>query len=191
MSTQKSGPSFPNYSGVHSWSTGPNPRLNEETGVIDIGLTYMCQNPHTGGIFIGGEKQKADQILVSDDTVVPEIPAKHLSTIFPKIFARGWENSEPEVRRIWSGIMGFTGDAMPFVGRLTEKMAEKKDSDQEWITAGFNGYGIDKCWLTGEALVGAMAGDIHNVKIPSLYQLSDERLDDMENYVPDWLLGEI
>jgi glycine/D-amino acid oxidase-like deaminating enzyme len=174
MSTQKAGPSFPNLGATRSWTTHQAPSLDPKTGNFKTGLIYITQNEHTGDVFIGGELQSYDQILVSDDTVIPDIPAQNLATILPKIF-KGWDNTEPVAKRIWSGIMGFTADAVPLVGLLPEDVTGRAGTG-EWIAAGFNGYGMDKCWLSGEALVGLMTGDEKAVPLPKAYTLSQERL---------------
>ena len=180
MSTQAQGPSFPSLGTVNSWSYVDKGTLDPETNVWSWSLYYITQDPHTGDLYIGGEKQKLDLLLVSDDTVVGEIPGEALSGILPKIFSEGWEEGQdPLVKRMWSGIMGFTPDKLPLVGQLSRSMSGRK-GDGEWFAGGYNGHGMDKAWLTGEALVGMVLGRDVSSWFPSSYCITEERLGRMD-----------
>ena len=43
---------------------------------------------------------------------------------------------------VWSGIMCFTKDCLPYVGQLPGR-------ENEFIVAGFNGYGISHAFMAG------------------------------------------
>jgi len=47
----------------------------------------------------------------------------------------GWEDSRAGPDCIWVGIMGYTGDGMPHVGRVP-------GTKGQWMLAGFNGGGM-------------------------------------------------
>ncbi|KAL1981973.1 hypothetical protein VTN96DRAFT_1939 [Rasamsonia emersonii] len=184
MSTQAAGPSFPNLGATTSWSYCSKGLFDPRTGVLTPGLYYVTQDPRTGDMFVGGDKQKVDELLVSDDTAVSSVSSESLASVLSKIFQTGWDddddggggggNTSPVVRRMWSGVMGFTGDGMPVVGRLDDSMT-KRGGDGEWIAAGFNGYGMDKCWLTGEAVAGMVVGRDVSSWFPSAYLVDEER----------------
>jgi sarcosine oxidase, subunit beta len=61
-----------------------------------------------------------------------------LSTIFPRI-------SSLRVVRAWAGIMGFTADGLPLIGRYG-------DVDDLFVAAGFNGGGFSWGAATGKAV---------------------------------------
>jgi glycine/D-amino acid oxidase-like deaminating enzyme len=185
MSAQKAGPDFPDHEGKRSWNVHHKPTVDLKTGAYTTGLLYIAQNAKTGDIWIGGEKQIPEEMLVSDDSIVPDIPKENLVTILPKVFKTGWDNATPEPRLVWSGIMGFTADSLPLIGPLTEKMTGRAGNG-EWIAAGFNGYGMDKCWLSGEGLVGLIAGQAATGILPSAYLISDERIEKVMN--GNWLI---
>lgn len=71
--------------------------------------------------------------------------------------------------------MGITADGLPIVGNLPSSITGRS-SGQEWIAAAFNGYGMDKTWLSGEALVAMMAGRDVSKWFPSSFVVSEERL---------------
>jgi glycine/D-amino acid oxidase-like deaminating enzyme len=171
MSAQKPHLSFPNLGGEASWTHFSKASFDPETGVFGTGLYYTQQNEHTGEIFIGGERQKVTDLLSSDDSIVSSEARESLSTILPRVF----KGVEPiGEQRIWSGIMGFTSDGLPLVGKLPAEVTER-DGDGEWIAAGFNGHGMDKCWLSGETVARMVLGK-DTSGFPNAFLLSRERL---------------
>lgn len=72
--------------------------------------------------------------------------------------------------------MGITLDGLPMVGKVPASITGRS-AGQEWMAAAFNGYGMDKTWLSREALVAMMAaGTAVPAWFPSAYVLSEERL---------------
>lgn len=75
------------------------------------------------------------------------------------------------MQSIWSGSLGITADAMPFVGRLEESLTTRKASTSmrgagdeastppgEYIAAGYCGEGMVSAWLCGVALALMVLG---------------------------------
>ena len=178
MSTQASGPNFPNDGATKSWSTLDKPRYDSKTGHFSYGLYYITQNAHTGDIFIGGEKQPLTELLTSDDTTISKISEDTLRNVLPRIYDKGWsERDKPEVKKLWSGIMGFTPDHMPWVGQVPKTITSRA-GDGEYIAAGFNGYGMPLCWGCGEAVAKMLLGREADIKqwFPENFLISEERL---------------
>jgi glycine/D-amino acid oxidase-like deaminating enzyme len=172
MSTQKLGPRFPRAGHNMSWSQVSLGTYDAKTGHIHLGLYYAQQNAKTGVMFLGGESQSLGGLLTSDDSNVAEDARQTLTSAAPKI----WEDAGPaEALNVWSGIMGFTADGMPIVGKLPQKLTGRNGSG-EWIAAGFNGHGMDKCWLTGEAIARMVLGEAHVTGFPKAYLLNDDRM---------------
>ncbi|KAM0548773.1 hypothetical protein ACHAPJ_009769 [Fusarium lateritium] len=172
MSTQKLGPAFPNVGDKMSWSQVSHGSYDAETGHINLGLYYAQQNAKTGVMFLGGESQKLDTLLTSDDSNVAEEARKSLTSAAPKI----WKDASPtKALEVWSGVMGFTADGMPLVGNLPQSLT-RRTGNGEWIAAGFNGHGMDKCWLSGEAIARMVLGEKDVPGFPKAYLLSDERV---------------
>ncbi|KAK9446329.1 FAD dependent oxidoreductase [Metarhizium brunneum] len=152
----KSTAAFGNRGGEVTWSVMGGGGYDPETQIVDVGLLYSNQNPRTGDIFIGGEKAKIRELLVSDDSQIGAPCVENLSSVLPTIFTRGWEDGEkPQVCKIWSGIMGFTADRLPIIGSLPLEVTKRGEEGGEWIAAGFNGYGMPLCWSSGEAVAKA------------------------------------
>ncbi|KAF5124105.1 Gamma-glutamylputrescine oxidoreductase [Metarhizium anisopliae] len=185
MSVQKATEAFGNRGGEVTWSVLGGGTYDPGTEIVDVGLLYSNQNPRTGDIFIGGEKAKIREVLVSDDSQIGAPCVENLSSVLPTIFTRGWDDGEkPEVCKIWSGIMGFTADSLPIIGALPLEFTKRGDEGGEWIAAGFNGYGMPLCWSAGEAvakmLLGVDVGDF----LPEVFAASRERLGDDERMSP-------
>lgn len=121
-----------------------------------------------GGGFARSLKQGIDQVgLYDDGSALESLTISHVAGVFPAIFHPKW-GPGAELKQVWSGIIGFTGDLVPFVGRLSSRftsrklsggyIVEDKDTPGEWIAAGFSGEGMVWAWLSGVALGLMIAG---------------------------------
>ena len=183
MSTQAAGDELPRVGDRTSWSTFDRPRYDPKDGSFTSNFYYITQNAHTGDIFVGGERSRPEDLLTSDDSMISPLSKENLTTILPKIFDKGWRDSgSPHVRKIWSGVMGFTLDHMPLVGRLPTSISGR-DGDSEWIAAGYNGMGMPLCWGCGEAVAKMALGKEDEVRewLPSAFLITQQRLDNPES----------
>lgn len=185
MSTQAMPERFPSWGGERSWSFIQPIRIDPTTDMYHFGLYYLQQNAVTKDLFVGVENQRIDECLGSDDSFVSEASVKDLPNCLPRMFSvlnkKGDVNSaadfdKPRLKCIWSGVMGMTSDGLPLVGQLPKSATGRASVGEEWIAAGFQGYGMDKCWMTGEALVAMMAGKDVSSWFPSAYLVSDKRI---------------
>ncbi|PSN65974.1 DAO-domain-containing protein [Corynespora cassiicola Philippines] len=156
MSAQRPGDKFPHSEGKRSWSV-----------VYGGGFDYVSQRPsapdhHAGDVMLGGGfmrslKQGVDQAgLYDDGTKLDPLSVAHIAGIFPSIFSPNWGPGS-HVKDVWTGILGMTGDSLPLVGRLDERLTGRKIKDTtsrhgEWIAAGYSGEGMVWAWLCGTAL---------------------------------------
>ena len=151
------------------------------------GLEYITQNGHTGEIFLGGGFIRGQNGGIyemgnsADDKFDPLINI-HLSGALPIAFGvENWgiDSAEgPRIKSMWTGIMGFTADGLPLVGRLPSS-ATGREEGNEWIAAGFNGYGMVNCWLSGKALALKILGQDTRSWFPEVYEISHKRLEAM------------
>ena len=177
MSTQKATHEFGRHDDKIAWSMVGGTHYDAATHCVNVGVYYSNQNSKTGDVFIGGERAKINELLVSDDTVVSTPSAENLSTVLPRYFAKGWKDGEkPEVQKIWSGIMGFTADRMPIVGTLPASITQRGPEGGEWIAAGFNGYGMPLCWSCGEAVAKMILGLPVDDFLPEVFLATEKRL---------------
>jgi glycine/D-amino acid oxidase-like deaminating enzyme len=162
-----------------------------------FGLDYLTQNVKTGELFYGGGLEKGiDGGLRAlgnpndSDAQEDNFTAFHLKTSLPQWFGLenwGHDDIDSRVKSKWVGVMGFTVDSLPFVGRVPVE----GNKGEEWIAAGFNGYGMVNCWGSGKALAAMMLGQSPPETFPESYILTEERLAKMKvDGVVEGLLGE-
>lgn len=173
MSAQDLGPSFPNRGANRSWSFMSQSIEDPVSGTSNAGLYYLTQNPKSGYMFLGGEHDKIENILCSDDSKVSPVSGKKITEVLPNVF-EGIE-SAPELKSLWSGIMGFTRDGVPLIGKLPEAVTGRPEGE-EWLAAGFNGYGTGYCYSCGLAVAHMMLGKDVSSWLPSALLISPERL---------------
>ena len=80
------------------------------------------------------------------------------------------------MERLRTGIMGYTWDRMPHVGRVPGR-------ENEWMLAGFNGGGMAMIFTTAEA-VARMVVDgcsFEETGLPSIFKTSKERVESKED----------
>lgn len=131
--------------------------------IYNMGYEYMIPRPKgskfAGDIVIGGGLTKSPneglgQYGVTDDSIKdPEISA-YLRQTTPRFFGENWGMDHPDgrIRKEWTGIMGYSSDGLPFIGKVP--------GDQGlWISASFQGHGMVLCLLCARALVEAINAD--------------------------------
>ncbi|RDA94954.1 hypothetical protein CP533_0187 [Ophiocordyceps camponoti-saundersi (nom. inval.)] len=160
-------PTFPTDNhGLRSWSV---------IYPSSEGFDYATQRPDRadgspGDIMLGGGLFRSrdgglDQMGVWDDSRLDAFPLMHLRGSLSAVFQPSGGSSgggvfSADAGAAWSGIMGFTGDSLPLVGRLPERRRRRKTEGRrrrrrQWVVAGFNGEGMVWAWLCGAA-VGVM-----------------------------------
>lgn len=102
---------------------------------------YFIQQPAYDGckLMLGGGYYEDPQPTTYNDAQVCEISQEYLKQQLPKVFR--WEGEEDPSARVhtrWSGIMGFSEDGCPWVGKLSEDLG---GGDGQFICAGYTGEG--------------------------------------------------
>ncbi|KAK6430007.1 hypothetical protein LTR95_013844 [Oleoguttula sp. CCFEE 5521] len=155
------------------------------------GFDYMTQAGDAEGVvFLGGGAQQAKEVGVvelgvTDDSALNKPGLAHLCSVLPKHFDAGEGTT---LKQAWTGVMGFTPDAFPLVGRvpqaLSSTMPFSGTAGNEWIAAGFSGYGMVHCWQSGRALADMVSGQpqetIDEYFPTEQFALSHERLGGMD-----------
>ncbi|KAI9731160.1 MAG: hypothetical protein M1834_005353 [Cirrosporium novae-zelandiae] len=153
MTVQSPPPDFPRVGATRSWSL-----LSQNM------FDYMTQSPGPdGNIYLGGGFREAMavgslEIGSTNDSELSEASLDHLRGQIDREFDRG---KGTEIREKWTGIMGYTPDLLPMVGKLDEKLTGRKSAGangREWIAAGFCGHGMVYCWLSGKAVAEMLKG---------------------------------
>lgn len=149
------------------------------------GFDYMTQSGQSGEIFLGGGLGQAYQHGLHEvgnvrDDVNSPLALAHLSGIVNAVWGKEErELASSEVLAAWTGVMGFTTDGLPLVGKLP-KEATTREGEGEWIAAGFNGYGMANAWLSGKHVADRILGSPDDGVLPRSYAISTDRLSKME-----------
>lgn len=186
MTTQTPTTASQKYVGGRSWSLS-----------YDAGFDYIIQSPSANEIFAGGGLAQAydhglSELGNTDDSTNSVLSLAHLGGAMNAVFGIGPDTAMTSgVKAAWTGIMGFTSDGLPFVGRLP-KEATEREGGGEWISAGFNGYGMVNAWLCGKHVADALLETKKDAQgVPKAYLISAERLGGMsaEDGARNWIVG--
>ncbi|KAK1596704.1 FAD dependent oxidoreductase [Colletotrichum navitas] len=115
-------------SGGFRWKDGSAPGSRSWSVLYGKGsFDYVTQRPN-GDVMLGGGFERSasegvDMIGVWDDSGTDGLTIAHVSGVMNAVFGAGWNG---DVIRSWSGILGFTGDLAPFVGRVPGSLTGAK-----------------------------------------------------------------
>ncbi|KEF54016.1 uncharacterized protein A1O9_09811 [Exophiala aquamarina CBS 119918] len=165
---------LPNRGAERSWSIHQQHVPDKHDTEVISSVHYLQQNASSGHYFFGGGKYDPVQVITGDDTSVPESGVKYLQEQLSHFLGQNSMQSNKLVSS-WTGIMGFTSDDNPLVGRLTPSITSR-NGDGEWMAAGFNGMGMSLCVASGEALAHLMLGQNADDWFPAAFSLSELRL---------------
>ena len=173
MTVQTPGNKFPRVSSS-SWSF-----------IIQGNLDYATQNPWSGEIFIGGGEGQSKHLMLglASDAEEDVSALAHLGGVLPAVFGpRNWGSEtigNPRLKASWSGILCNSLDSMPLVGQLPETASGRHSGtlgSQEWISAGYGGYGMVNAFLCGKNLAQMIRGEEVDHGFPPEYRISPTRM---------------
>jgi glycine/D-amino acid oxidase-like deaminating enzyme len=134
-----------------------------------------------GSIVIGGAKPRFWHDLnhwygVTDDSKLIEPAKDYFDGLMQRHF-NGWEESRAYTDMVWTGIMGWTTDFMPYVGEVPNKPGQL-------IIAGFSGHGMPLICLASKAMADMVKGSaFEDTKLPFIFKPTMERLLSTENAI--------
>lgn len=142
-----------------------------------------------GSIVVGGAKQK---VLLddaywrnnTDDSAMIPGAGEYFQGYMQRTF-HGWENTGASVTDIWTGIMGYSADLMPWVGAVPGR-------DGVFVSAGFTGHGMPRILGCSEALAGLVAGKVNGMEgtsVPKPYWVTGDRLSEKRDISREYMAG--
>ncbi|KAH9476985.1 hypothetical protein JR316_0010901 [Psilocybe cubensis] len=178
-----------------------------------------------GGAMLGGMSESAllNVVGVTDDSHPDFAVEAYLSGSLPMYFGRHWgeEGSEADdieagktedvqwgkgrVKAVWSGLVGLSADANPWVGRVPPSVSGRREPAPqpsrppydkpsavdgehlapagEWVCAGYSGEGMVHAWLSGRALARMILGNAgngsgaeHDLELPEPFLITENRI---------------
>lgn len=176
MTVQSPGSGFPQRSS-RSWNFYVN------------NMDYATQNPTTGDLFVGGgDVLGLGPALGTASDAEQAIGAlSHLGGVLPAVFGlEHWGTEvpgQPRVKAAWTGILCNSLDHVPLVGRVTPRDAEKScgwEEPDEWLSAGYGGYGMVNAFLCGKAVAHMIQGKDVSTWLPQSYVVTQKRLANLQ-----------
>ncbi|KAF1943305.1 FAD dependent oxidoreductase [Clathrospora elynae] len=148
---------------------------------------YLIQRPFAGvpnprgHLMFGGGRGagKGGSIGISDDTVIDEGSAAYLRAALLKVLELDGEIEglkELEAAAQWTGIMGYSRDNHPWVGKVPEK-------DGMWLCGGYTGHGMPNGTLCGKAVVDMVLGEYEGKELDAVQTRMVEKGDIPKSYV--------
>lgn len=155
---------------------------------------YLVQRP-TGELIMGGERMAvADggEGVWRDDEVDPVV-GRRLRRALPRALRLGGggggeeQGRELEASYEWTGIMGYSRDAMPWVGRVPESLGGSDGGDGDgglWVSAGYTGHGMPVAARCGIAVAEMITGKTEGaVEVPPEWEISEARMEAASAFV--------
>ncbi|KAI1862723.1 uncharacterized protein JN550_010060 [Neoarthrinium moseri] len=135
-----------------------------------------------GSIIVGGAKSRfwsdrSNWYNVWDDSKLIDPAVSHFDGLMQRSFI-GWENSDAHVDKIWTGVMGYSSDFMPYIGDVPDKPGQM-------VIAGFSGHGMPLILLSAKAIVQMIrhGKSFEDTGVPSVFKATKERLDSTRNEI--------
>ena len=121
-------------------------RVFEHAVYARSGYDYW-QQARDGRLVAGGRRDTDEEAeATGEEGITPSIQ-RQLETLVAELLG-----GVPEITHRWSGILAFTPDRLPLVGRLPER-------DGVWASVGYSGHGNALALWCGEAVARAILGD--------------------------------
>ncbi|KAL4063858.1 FAD dependent oxidoreductase [Scleroderma citrinum] len=132
------------------------------------GFAYWFPRPLEPGehyplVIMGGIRTAAEpsfERFVDDDSTLNPIVGKALRDFLPTIFEGKFEHGrEPEME--WTGIMGYTAMADPFVGPVIDlATGNNADFKGQYISAGYGGHGMPRAFACAEVVAQMIIAEL-------------------------------
>ncbi|KAF2184092.1 FAD dependent oxidoreductase [Zopfia rhizophila CBS 207.26] len=154
---------------------------------------YLVQRPFhgvpnpAGHLMFGGGRGagRLPTVGVSDDSIIDEGTSAYLRSALLKLLELEGETDglkELEATAQWTGIMGYSRDNHPWVGKVPDK-------EGLWLVGGYTGHGMPNGTLCGKAVVDMALGEqsgenvhvlqekmVESGDIPRAYLITKERI---------------
>jgi len=130
-----------------------------------------------GAILLGGAPSQSgddgfDEFGIASGADRGTFIAAYLRGLLPTLY-----NPEQETKFVssWTGIMGWSADLMPWVGKIPFSITRRPISPEgssmenglqrgEWACAGYSGEGMTHIWGCGKALAMMMLGKKESIR---------------------------
>jgi glycine/D-amino acid oxidase-like deaminating enzyme len=148
---------------------------DQDDYLIQRPAAMTTDKPGGGELMFGGGRDLEVKlgIYASDDSEINKGVAKYLRTELTRNLKLRKETTELQASHEWTGIMGFSKDEYPWVGKVPPELG---GNPFLWMTAGFTGHGMPQANLCAKAVIGMMFGKRQSeVYLPHEFHITIER----------------
>ncbi|KAG6156950.1 hypothetical protein E4U37_008030 [Claviceps purpurea] len=150
---------------------------------------YMIQRDEDddGTLILGGERLAApgaEEGVWDDSEVQPAVAEKLKHALHGRVKLRAPGQEEKKklcAEYEWTGIMGYSKDRHPWVGRVPAAFGGKPDDGLEneeghlWMSVGYTGHGMPSAARCGMSAANMMLGKSEMYGLPAEYVATEER----------------
>ena len=143
---------------------------------------YMIPRQNDNSIILGGAKppfwhDRSQWYNNVDDSTLIEPAVSYFDGYMQKHF-NGWEASGAYTDQVWTGIMGWSADFMPWIGEVPGKTGQ-------YICAGFSGHGMPLIHLSSLAVAKMVVHgcEFEKTELPFVFKPTRERLESEVNEI--------
>lgn len=129
---------------------------------------YLIQRKH-GDLIVG--RANVGRRATSDDSQTDLAPMSHLRGLPNEVALTPLPTASMSIDTAWSGILAFTEDGSPFIGRLPFPSRA-----HQWVCGCYHGYGMTKAFRAAEMVVLMILGEKVPGEYPRSMLLTEERL---------------
>ncbi|GJJ06995.1 hypothetical protein Clacol_001193 [Clathrus columnatus] len=146
---------------------------------------YMIQRPKDGTIILGGGRSQValdDQIDQTDDSVKNPAITEYLRVVL-RDYLEGWgeESIGEGLFSDWTGVMGYTPEAVPYVGPVHGKSGL-------FINAGHSGHGMARIMTCSRGIAALMKGaNWEATGLPECFEPTPSRLSSSKTVKELWM----
>ncbi|KAF4470562.1 FAD dependent oxidoreductase superfamily [Fusarium albosuccineum] len=129
---------------------------------------YLAQRE--GGDMVIG-RANVGRRATSDDSETDLIPNAHLRGLANEVSLSPSPLASNSIDKAWSGILAFTEDGAPFIGRVPTS-----GHAHQWVCGGYHGYGMTKAFRAAEMVALLILGEKVLDEYPRSMYVTEERL---------------
>lgn len=142
---------------------------------------YLIQRK-PGDIVVG--RANMGRKATGDDSQTDLSPMAQLRGMATEVTASPAPDAGALITHAWSGILGFTQDAAPFVGRLPFP-----GRHHQWVCGGYHGIGMVKAFRTAQMAALLILNEPLGDEYPRSTLVSDERIQTLKGSLGDHCVG--
>ena len=161
------------------------PHLTNTYGIRYKGADtdYLINRPD-GSVIVGGAKKHIfpfKEVFYNnvDDSTLIEGTKEYFDDYMKKMFYT-WKDFKATTDYVWSGILGYSDDTVPYVGEMLEEK-------NKFVIAGFHGHGMPRVLLSAKALAKLINGNSDSLDIPSAFKITKDRMENTKNNLLEML----